>query len=240
MADYNPVEEAHLLQYNNASNEVLVDVTRYALDGDADKYIEMGYSTYLNLEPVIRIRGGCGDFGSGGYQALLNKNGVLLTAEEWKTLMDLEPYLINQFFHDSIEIQHILEQSFKDDLSVRNISRTGDISISVASSVFTITAMAVDRYLAITQPFSFCRWFNKRTTIIVIIVLWITSMIVFAPLLFVGRTHEDEFMDNFTLVFCQESWENFYVSQDIFGIICYIVMFAVPEYDNLVVIIPPE
>ncbi|KAF5273098.1 hypothetical protein FQA39_LY07588 [Lamprigera yunnana] len=93
MLNYNPAEEARLVQYNNASNEVLVDVTRYALDGDADKYIEMGYSTYLNLEPVIRIRDGSGDFGSGGCQALLNKNS--------------------------------------DDLSVRNISRTGDISTDV-------------------------------------------------------------------------------------------------------------
>ncbi|KAF5285762.1 hypothetical protein FQR65_LT13062 [Abscondita terminalis] len=100
--------------------------------------------------------------------------------------------------------------------------------ISVASSVFTITAMSVDRYLAITQPFGFCRWFNKKTTIIVIVLLWITSMVVFAPLLFVGRTHEDAFMDNLTLVFCQESWENFYLTQGVFGIICYIVMFAVP------------
>ncbi|KAK5647245.1 hypothetical protein RI129_002137 [Pyrocoelia pectoralis] len=100
--------------------------------------------------------------------------------------------------------------------------------VSVASSVFTITAMAVDRYLAITQPFGFCRWFNKKTTIIVIIVLWITSMVVFAPLLFVGVTNEDLLTDNLTLVFCQETWDNFYISQDIFGIVCYIVMFAVP------------
>ncbi|KAF5306730.1 hypothetical protein FQA39_LY01488 [Lamprigera yunnana] len=51
--------------------------------------------------------------------------------EEWKTLMGLESYLANHFFHDSIEIQQILEQSFKNDLSVRNISRTGDISTDV-------------------------------------------------------------------------------------------------------------
>ncbi|KAF5298081.1 hypothetical protein FQA39_LY11849 [Lamprigera yunnana] len=131
MPDYNPAKEARLLQYNNASNEVLVDVTRYALDGDADKYIKMGYSTYLNLEPVIRIRDGCGDFGSGGFQALLNKSSVLIPVEEWKRLIALEPYLTNRFFHDSTKIQHILEPSFKDDLSVRNISRTGDISTDV-------------------------------------------------------------------------------------------------------------
>ncbi|KAF5282271.1 hypothetical protein FQA39_LY17633 [Lamprigera yunnana] len=90
MPDYNPTEKARLLQHNNASNEVLVDVTRYALDGDADKYIKIGYSTYLNLEPVIQIGDSCADFGSGGCQALLNKNSLLLTVEEWKTFMSLE------------------------------------------------------------------------------------------------------------------------------------------------------
>ncbi|KAF5286644.1 hypothetical protein FQA39_LY16218 [Lamprigera yunnana] len=104
MPDCNPSEEVRLLQYNNASNKVLVDVTRYALDGDVDKYMEMGYSTYLNLEPVTRIRDGYRDFGRGACQALLNKNSVLLTIEEWKTLMGLESYLAKQFFHDSIEI----------------------------------------------------------------------------------------------------------------------------------------
>ncbi|KAF5287822.1 hypothetical protein FQA39_LY15683 [Lamprigera yunnana] len=106
MSDYNSAEEARLLQYDNASNEVLVDVTRYALDGDGDKNIEMWYTTYLNLEPVIQIPDGCGDYGSGGCQARLNNNSVLLTIEEWKTLMGLESYLTDQFFRDSTEIQH--------------------------------------------------------------------------------------------------------------------------------------
>ncbi|KAF5291680.1 hypothetical protein FQA39_LY14317 [Lamprigera yunnana] len=47
--DYNPAEEARLLQYNNASNEVLVDVTRYALDGDADRYIKMDGDRLLEV-----------------------------------------------------------------------------------------------------------------------------------------------------------------------------------------------
>ncbi|KAK4885818.1 hypothetical protein RN001_002089 [Aquatica leii] len=100
--------------------------------------------------------------------------------------------------------------------------------ISVASSVFTITAMSVDRYLAITQPFGLYRWFNKKTTIVVIILLWIMSMAVFAPLLFVGQIYEDTYIVNITLVFCEESWENFYITQYVFGIICYIIMFAIP------------
>lgn len=102
----------------------------------------------------------------------------------------------------------------------------------MASSVFTITAMAVDRYLAITKPFGFCRWFNKKTTIIIIVVLWLTSMVVFAPLLFVGQLMEETF-ENVTIRFCQENWTNFYLSREIFGVICYVVMFAVPgEFIN--------
>lgn len=101
------------------------------------------------------------------------------------------------------------------------------IGIAVASSVFTITAMAIDRYLAITEPLRFSRWFNKKTTIIVIIVLWITSMVIFAPLLFVTHLNEAEF-DNLTLLFCQENWKDFYLKRELFGIICYIMMFVVP------------
>ncbi|KAF5288354.1 hypothetical protein FQA39_LY15444 [Lamprigera yunnana] len=128
MPNYNPAKAVRLLQYNNASNEVLVDVTRYALDGDADKYIEIGYSTYLNLEPVTRIPDARGDYGSGRCQALLNKNSKFPTVEEWKTFIDLQSYLKKQFFHVFVKIHHIIEQSLKDGLSVRNINRTGDIS----------------------------------------------------------------------------------------------------------------
>ncbi|KAF5287211.1 hypothetical protein FQA39_LY15988 [Lamprigera yunnana] len=117
MPHYLPAEEARLLQYNNASSDVLVDV-------DVDMFV-------MVLLTNISKWNGCGDFGSGGCQTLFNKISVLLTIEEWKTLMGLESYLANQFFHDSIEIQHILEQSFKDELFVRNISRTCDINTDV-------------------------------------------------------------------------------------------------------------
>lgn len=103
----------------------------------------------------------------------------------------------------------------------------------MASSVFTITTMAIDRYLAITRPFGCCRWFNKRTTIIVIIVLWIASMVLFSPLLFVGQVSEEKF-ENVTIVFCQEIWDDFYLTQEAFGIACYVLMFAVPGKPKLI------
>ncbi|KAF5282287.1 hypothetical protein FQA39_LY17649 [Lamprigera yunnana] len=56
MPDYNPAEEAHLVQYNKASNKVLVDVTRYAIDSDPDKYIEICEDNLFKPEVVAYMR----------------------------------------------------------------------------------------------------------------------------------------------------------------------------------------
>ncbi|XP_018329431.1 orexin receptor type 2-like isoform X2 [Agrilus planipennis] len=101
--------------------------------------------------------------------------------------------------------------------------------VSVASSVFTITAMALDRYLAIIQPFGFYRWFNKKTTVVVIILMWLAPMILFAPLLVLVQIHEDR-IGSVTLRFCYENWNGFIFTRKAFGIVCYIVMFAVPGF----------
>ncbi|KDR22267.1 Orexin receptor type 1, partial [Zootermopsis nevadensis] len=39
--------------------------------------------------------------------------------------------------------------------------------VSVGASVFTITAMSIDRYLAIRHPMAFRKIFNKTTTLFV-------------------------------------------------------------------------
>ena len=55
--------------------------------------------------------------------------------------------------------------------------------VAVAASVFTITAMSIDRYLAIRSPIAFRRVFNRKSTIIVIIALWAVSLTIFTPIL---------------------------------------------------------
>jgi hypothetical protein len=42
--------------------------------------------------------------------------------------------------------------------------------VSVGASVFTITAMSIDRYLAIRHPMAFRKIFNKTTTLFVSII----------------------------------------------------------------------
>lgn len=108
--------------------------------------------------------------------------------------------------------------------------------VAVASSIFTITAMAVDRYLAITQPFGLCRCFNKRSTVVTIGVLWALSLLFFSPMLVVYRVSEDGVELpltpplNFTLRHCYEDWRLMgqWPTKRVFGIMSYTFVFATP------------
>ncbi|KAJ8974577.1 hypothetical protein NQ317_001727, partial [Molorchus minor] len=107
-----------------------------------------------------------------------------------------------------------------------------EVGISVASSIFTITAMAIDRYLAITRPFGIVyRCFNKTTTVVVIISLWGTSLLLFSPILWIYSLKVDVYPlkdEKITAAVCIENWTNFAVSQYTMGIVWFIFMFAVP------------
>ncbi|KAF5289923.1 hypothetical protein FQA39_LY14932 [Lamprigera yunnana] len=54
--DYNMNDETRLLAYGNALEETLINSTRYDLDNEG-KYIEMGYSTHLELQPSSGLNG---------------------------------------------------------------------------------------------------------------------------------------------------------------------------------------
>lgn len=82
----------------------------------------------------------------------------------------------------------------------------------VCASILTITAMAVDRYLAITQPLGFPRWFNRTSTKAVILLLWLASAAAFSPMLVVARTFTVDLpplaghLQPVRLAFCSENW----------------------------------
>ncbi|XP_019864969.2 orexin receptor type 2-like [Aethina tumida] len=101
--------------------------------------------------------------------------------------------------------------------------------ISVASSIFTITAMAIDRYLAITRPFGFFhRSFNKTTTIVVIVLIWFSSMALFYPFIdmVVYESIEIPNITYVTYTICVEA-ENSPHKQTM-GIIWFVFMFVIP------------
>lgn len=111
----------------------------------------------------------------------------------------------------------------------------------MASSIFTITAMAIDRYLAISKPFGFFnRCFNKRNTVIVIFILWLLSFVLFLPVLLVTGTHKMENIELFNksldipAYFCREDWISTFGEptgaemRQVLGITWFIFMFVVP------------
>ncbi|KAI4481576.1 hypothetical protein M0802_013929, partial [Mischocyttarus mexicanus] len=55
--------------------------------------------------------------------------------------------------------------------------------VAVAASVYTITAMSIDRYLAIRSPIAFRRVFNRKSTVVVIVILWLIALSIFVPIL---------------------------------------------------------
>lgn len=62
----------------------------------------------------------------------------------------------------------------------------------MASSVFTITAMSVDRYLAITQSLRQPWMPSRRGACSLLATLWFISLAIFAPLLAVAAVEREE------------------------------------------------
>ncbi|CAK9821030.1 Orexin receptor type 2 [Anthophora plagiata] len=129
--------------------------------------------------------------------------------------------------------------------------------VAVAASVFTITAMSIDRYLAIRNPIAFRRVFNRKSTVIVIVVLWLVALIIFSPLLkamtlqspgmelelsnitFHGSwTMTSNFSQNTSRVsrlppafyICSEDFKPLGIRAPLFGVVCFILVYAIPGF----------
>lgn len=90
--------------------------------------------------------------------------------------------------------------------------------------------MSLDRYMNIARPFSCARWFNKKTTVIVIICIWILSFLLSTPAILVHVLDYDDFIN---MSFCTENWNALASgSQQAMGIIWFVLLFAIPGNTN--------
>ncbi|KAE9536001.1 hypothetical protein AGLY_007902 [Aphis glycines] len=116
-------------------------------------------------------------------------------------------------------------------------------SVSVGASVFTIAAMSIDRYLAIEHSMSFRKVLNRKSTIYVILALWLVSMTIFGPVLWVRQTESVELGDDpilidavhrYGLAWCIEDWGNAHakstLSKHVYGILCFVLVYATPGF----------
>ncbi|XP_069678709.1 QRFP-like peptide receptor [Periplaneta americana] len=100
--------------------------------------------------------------------------------------------------------------------------------VSVGASVFTITAMSIDRYLAIRHPMAFRKIFNRTTTLFVIVVLWIVALSIFAPLIWVRQVEVPDIDPDLNLPgFCIEKWPDSH-ERLMYGVLCFVLVYAVP------------
>ncbi|XP_031773057.1 pyroglutamylated RF-amide peptide receptor-like [Apis florea] len=119
--------------------------------------------------------------------------------------------------------------------------------VAVAASVFTITAMSIDRYLAIRSPIAFRRVFNRKSTVFVIIALWVVALIIFAPLLRVTSLqnpgimilrnisfHGSDFAQNIStdlyFYMCLEDFKSVGIEAPLFGTMCFVLVYAIPGF----------
>ncbi|XP_015436944.1 PREDICTED: orexin receptor type 1-like [Dufourea novaeangliae] len=124
--------------------------------------------------------------------------------------------------------------------------------VAVAASVFTITAMSIDRYLAIRSPIAFRRVFNRKSTVLVIVALWLVALIIFAPVWRVmtlkspGRelgniplleswTAMGNFSQNISRLppafsICYEDFKPLGIHAHLFGAVCFLLVYAIPGF----------
>ncbi|XP_075210826.1 orexin receptor type 2-like [Lycorma delicatula] len=110
--------------------------------------------------------------------------------------------------------------------------------VSVGASVFTISAMSIDRYLAVKQSFAFRKVFNRKSSLFVIASLWIVAGCIFAPILWVRQTTYldakppvlKEAAQRHNIAWCIENWTHHTSSsfKHIYGLTCFIVVYFTP------------
>ena len=95
----------------------------------------------------------------------------------------------------------------------------------VPVSVLTLAAIAFDRFFAILMPLK--RIINKRVFNWIIAVIWVTSVAVATPFLWVLRVDEDEHGS----LSCNENWEPAFDNETArknYSLILFLVMFCLP------------
>ncbi|CAH1255093.1 HCRTR2 [Branchiostoma lanceolatum] len=79
-------------------------------------------------------------------------------------------------------------------------------AVSVCTSVFTLTAVSLDRYLVICNPLRAMAFSPSSRVKIVIPCLWVASMLIMLPLAIFSEMTEQTFEFEVHVVFCKEMW----------------------------------
>src|SRR6218665_669219 len=100
--------------------------------------------------------------------------------------------------------------------------------VSVSASVLTLTALSVERYLAIRHPVSSRRLFTTLRVKVTLVMIWCMAAGIMLPLFLVRTLEYYSLSDGVTLAFCHERWVdlgNIRLGYDSF---IFVVIYIVP------------
>ncbi|XP_014664109.1 PREDICTED: orexin receptor type 2-like [Priapulus caudatus] len=81
--------------------------------------------------------------------------------------------------------------------------------VAVASSIYSLAALSLDRYLAIKHPALFRRLSNQSNGLKLIGIIWLVSMLFMMPMLYVHQVDRQQFPEfGFQLSVCIERWSS--------------------------------
>ncbi|XP_050401097.1 galanin receptor 2b [Patella vulgata] len=99
--------------------------------------------------------------------------------------------------------------------------------VTVCASIFTIAVLSLDRLLAIRHPMIFKRVANYKIAAKMILVIWILSCGIMAPLIVFRKTQTLPISPNESLYFCHEDWPSLRDRQ-IYDSCLFVIVYVIP------------
>lgn len=85
-------------------------------------------------------------------------------------------------------------------------------AVSVSASVLTLTVISVNRYYSVRSPLRARSMFTRRRILATVVVVWMVSSILCAPIAVMNQRQEISF-ETFTIFVCQEKWPQNHLKQ---------------------------
>ncbi|XP_066531972.1 QRFP-like peptide receptor [Hoplias malabaricus] len=106
-------------------------------------------------------------------------------------------------------------------------------AVSVSASVLSLTVISVNRYYSVHSPLNARSYFTQRKIYATIIVVWVLSSSICAPLLFMVKLDEIHLID-INVPICRELWPQARLKQ-VYNVLLFITLYCIPVAFNLTI-----
>nr|XP_023670723.1 gastrin/cholecystokinin type B receptor-like [Paramormyrops kingsleyae] len=107
---------------------------------------------------------------------------------------------------------------------------------SVSASVLSLTVISVNRYYSVHSPLNARTFFTWRRIFLTIIVVWVLSIAICMPLIFMNKRDEIQLIEDLPLVFpiCREIWPQAKLKQA-YNALLFVMLYCLPVAFNLTI-----